>query len=502
MLNDCSATELQRLIRSREASPVEVVQSCIARIEQANPIVNAIAATCFDRGLEEAREAERRVMRGEPLGLLHGLPLGIKDLEPTQGLLTTFGSPFYNANIPSQDNLLVRRLRAAGGIVLCKTNVPELGPGANTRNPVWGATGNPFDPNLTVGGSSGGSAAALATNMLPLCSGSDAGGSLRLPASFCGVAGFRPSPGLVPTDRKMLGFSSLSVAGPMARCVDDLHLQLRASIGASEHDPLSYEDTALQSALQAVDLRDLKVGWTTDFGCCDVDAGIREAFARKLNRMGSLFQRLEEVPLHLHSAHRCFDLLRTEMFLSAMKEAYDRDRESLGTNSRTNYEYALKVSGPDLVWAHAEHTRVFRSFHDSISAFDIVLAPAVSTSPFPWTQMYPATIDSKPQDNYYRWASLTYVGTLLATPILCLPCGTDHLGMPFGVQVIGRFRQDARLLAIGRALEAAFGGTAGLERPQPDLSTVRAAVPTLRSIVSAPPPSGHASTDLRLEIGV
>ena len=187
-----SAVELRRLIGSREISPVQLLQACIERIEAVNPFINAVTATCFERALAEAREAEAQVMRGEPLGLLHGLPLGVKDLEPTAGLLSTFGSPNYRDHMPSEDIELVARLRRAGAVVVGKTNVPEMGAGANSRNPVWGATGNPFNPNLNAGGSSGGSAAALACDMLPLCTGSDTGGSLRIPAALCGVVGMRP----------------------------------------------------------------------------------------------------------------------------------------------------------------------------------------------------------------------------------------------------------------------------------------------------------------------
>jgi Asp-tRNA(Asn)/Glu-tRNA(Gln) amidotransferase A subunit family amidase len=200
-----SAVELRRRIGTKEISPVELLEACIARIARINPAVNAVTATCYERARKEAKTAEQTALRGEPLGLLHGLPTGIKDLEETGGLLTTFGSPLYRNFIPERDNAMVARVRAAGAIVVGKTNVPEFGAGANSRNAVWGATGNPFNPMLNAGGSSGGSAAALACSMLPVCTGSDTGGSLRIPAAKCGVVGFRPSPGLVPVERRSLG---------------------------------------------------------------------------------------------------------------------------------------------------------------------------------------------------------------------------------------------------------------------------------------------------------
>ncbi|HEV7392135.1 MAG TPA: amidase family protein, partial [Burkholderiales bacterium] len=235
-----SAVELRRRIGSKEISPVELLEACIERIEQINPAVNAVTAVCYERARDEASVAEKSVLRGDALGLLHGLPTGIKDLEETGGLLTTFGSPLYRDFIPERDNAMVGRVRAAGAIVVGKTNVPEFGAGANSRNFVWGATGNPFDPMLNAGGSSGGSAVALACNMLPVCTGSDTGGSLRIPAAKCGVIGFRPSPGLVPVERRSLGWTPISVVGPMGRTIADTCLLMAAQAAMDDCDPLSY----------------------------------------------------------------------------------------------------------------------------------------------------------------------------------------------------------------------------------------------------------------------
>ena len=239
-LTALSAVELRRRIGAKQVSPVELLEACIARIERVNPRVNALAATDYARARDAAKAAEAAVMRGEPLGLLHGLPTGIKDLEETAGLLSTFGSPLFRNNVPERDASMVARVRAAGAVIVAKTNTPEFGAGANTRNAVWGATGNPFNPNLNAGGSSGGSAVALACDMLPVCTGSDTGGSLRIPAAICGVVGFRPSPGLVGTDRRSLGWTPISVAGPMGRTVADTCLLLAAQAALDERDPLSY----------------------------------------------------------------------------------------------------------------------------------------------------------------------------------------------------------------------------------------------------------------------
>src|SRR6185436_10995010 len=235
-----TAVELRRLIGSKELSPVELLEACIERIERINPAVNAVTATCYDRARAEATTAEKAALRGEPLGLLHGLPTGVKDLDDTGGLLTTYGSPLYRDFVPQRDGAMVARVRAAGAIVVGKTNVPEFGAGANSRNVVWGATGNPFDPTLNAGGSSGGSAAALATDMLPLCTGSDTGGSLRIPAALCGVVGLRPSPGLVPMNGRPLGWTPISVLGPMGRNVADVRMLFAAQLGVDNRDPLSH----------------------------------------------------------------------------------------------------------------------------------------------------------------------------------------------------------------------------------------------------------------------
>ncbi|XQU70175.1 Indoleacetamide hydrolase [Cupriavidus sp. H18C1] len=383
-LTSLSAVELRRLIGARQISPVELLEACIARIERYNPLINAITATCYERAREEARAAEQAVMRGDTLGLLHGLPLGVKDLEATAGLLTTYGSPLYRGNVPAQDNTLVARLRQAGAVVVGKTNIPEMGAGANSRNAVWGATGNPFNPNLNAGGSSGGSAAALAADFLPVCTGSDTGGSLRIPAAKCGVVGFRPSPGLVPNSRKLLGWTPISVVGPMGRTVADACLQLAASAGESAGDPLSHAVDPLAFLTPArVDLSGLRVGWTEDFGSCAVDADIRRVFRARIAAMRHLFKSCDEVAFDLGDVHRCFDVLRAESFVASLRDTYERDPDSLGPNTRANYEIGARMSLVDSAWAQAEQTRIFQRFQQAFRDYDVILSPTTPVSPFP-----------------------------------------------------------------------------------------------------------------------
>lgn len=483
-----SAIELRRLIGTRQLSPVELMNGCIARIEALNPAVNAIAATDFERALAAARHAESEVMRGAPLGPLHGLPLGVKDLQDTAGLLTTYGNVGLRNNVPVRDNALVARLRTAGAIVTAKTNVPDMGAGANTRNNVWGATGNPFNPMLNAGGSSGGSAAALATDMLPIATGSDTGGSLRIPAAYCGVVGLRPSPGLVANDARPLGWSSISVLGPMGRDVADTALLLASSQAFDPRDPLSYVPT--EFSLPQVDLANLRVGFTEDLGVAIVDDEIRRVFRDRIDAIRPLVAVCEPVTLATADADRAFDILRAESFYAAFADTYRTAPETLGPNVRANVEIAANITLGDRAWAHLAQTRISRDYAAAFERYDVILAPVISVTPFPWTTLYASTVNGVTMRNYYHWMALAYAATLATNPALSLPCGVDEHGMPFGLQMIGRLRGDWALMGAAAALEAAFASDARLARPKPNLGALQAARPELKSIVTHPPMVG------------
>jgi Asp-tRNA(Asn)/Glu-tRNA(Gln) amidotransferase A subunit family amidase len=487
-----SAVELRKRIGTKEISPVELVAAAIERIEAINPAVNAIAATAYDRARREAKEAEAAVLRGDPLGPLHGLPTGIKDLHETEGLLTTYGSQLYRDFVPKADCAMVALVRKAGAIVVAKTNVPEFGAGANSRNPVWGATGNPFNPELNAGGSSGGSAAALACDLLPVCTGSDTGGSLRIPAAICGVVGFRPSPGLVPMDNRGLGWTPISVLGPMGRDMADTRLLFSAQVGHDDREPLAYpiDGGALRKA-KAIDPGRLRVAWTEDFGQCPVSSEIRRVFRAKIDAMRHLFHTCEEVKLDFGEADRCFDVIRAINFAARYKTAYDKDPASLGPNTRANYEMAASMSLADVAWAHAEQTRIFRRFQATFQDYDVVLSPTTPVSPFPWTQLYLDTLEGTRLRNYYHWLALTYFVTLMTNPSVSLPCGTDEHGMPFGLQVTGRFRGDRALVDTAEAMEWAFARIPTLQRPKPDLARLAKPTPALKSLVTHPPIFGR-----------
>lgn len=487
-----TAVELRHRIGRRELSPVEVLEACLERILETNPAINAVTATCFDRARQEAIAAEKAVVEGAELGTLHGLPFAVKDLENTDSVLTTFGSPLFKNNVPEADSVMVARVRRAGGIMVGKTNTPEFGAGANTRNAVWGATGNPFDPTLTCGGSSGGSAAALAVDMVPICTGSDTGGSLRIPASFCGVVGFRPSPGMVPAERRPLGWTPISVLGPMARTVDDARLLFAAQAGHDASDPLTFpiDDQALQ-AHRPVDLGALRVAWSADFGTGIVDPPIRETFKSKLAAMSHLFATCDEVAFDFGDAERCFDVIRAVSFLCRYGEDYNADPSRLGPNVRANYELGAKMSLTDFAWAHAEQTRIFRRFQETFANYDVVIAPTVAVSPFPWSTLYLDEIAGRKLNTYYHWLAMAWYVTLTTNPALSLPCGVDGKGLPFGLQVIGRFRGDCELLDVASAMERAFATDPTLARPVPPLAALQAPNASLTSIVTDPPAVPH-----------
>ena len=414
--------------------------------------------------------------RGEELPLLHGLPTGIKDLEETKDLLTTYGSPLYRDFVPAYDNVMVGRVRAAGAIVVGKTNVPEFGAGSNSRNPVWGATGNPFNPMLNPGGSSGGSAVALATDMLPVCTGSDTGGSLRNPASFCGVVGFRPSPGMVAVERRALGWTPISVLGPMGRTRRRRLPALRHADRPARHairsrfplEPEAYAEP------WPVDLGSLRVAYTEDFGGAPVEKGIRKTFREKIKAMKHLFRRLDRVEIDYGEADRCFDVIRAVNFLSRYQDLYTNNRKMLGPNIVANYELGAKLTLADFAWAHAEQTRIFRRFQEIYKDYDLVIGPTVGVTPFPWKQLYLDEMDGKKLNNYYHWMATKYFVTLTTNPAVSLPCGLDHKKMPFGLQVVGRFRGDGEVLGAAHAMEQAFAGIPTLARPQPDLGQAAA----------------------------
>ncbi|MEO0672333.1 MAG: amidase family protein [Pseudomonadota bacterium] len=468
---DLTATEARRLIGLARLSPKELLSSCLSRISEVNPAVNAIVAMDEVGAQREAEIADEAVGLGEELGLLHGLPLGIKDLQTTGGLRTTFGSLLFQDNVPDQDEDSVANLRGHGGLVLAKTNTPEFGAGANTRNRVYGATGNPFDPDKTCAGSSGGSAVALATGMVPLATGSDYGGSLRTPAAFCGVCGFRPSPGLVPAADRVVALNPFGVNGPMARTVEDLHLLLRAQLDFDKRDPFSSDDAfAIPDATTLPDLRSLRVAITPDLGCAPVAKDIRDVFAERVATFQSVFGSAEEAAPDLSGVHDIFEVLRGISFVAAHGERLETARDRLGPNVIDNTERGLKFTAAEVARAHAEQTALYRRFFAFFETHDILICPAAAVSPFPHTDWSVTAIDGEEMPTYMRWLALTYALTTALACSVTIPCGVDRDGMPFGIQIAGPNGADAQVLAVALALEKVLAGDDTTRRPVPDLS--------------------------------
>ena len=467
-LCDFSAVVLRQMIGGREISPVELLDSCLARIAQANPSLNAVVALDEEMARREARRAEDAVLRGAALGPLHGLPVGIKDLNETAGLRTTFGSKLYEDHLPERDDSIVASIRAAGGLIFAKTNTPEFGAGANTVNDVYGFTGNPFDPDRTCGGSSGGSAVALATSMLPLATGSDLGGSLRTPASFCGIVGMRPSPGLVPATDSVTAFQPLSVEGPMGRSVADLSLLLSAMARYDLRDPYSAPIEANSVAPgRPADLSTLRVALSEDLGFAPVSAAVRHLFRDRAEEFATVFAACEDADPSLDGAVQTFETLRAVGFLARHKDRFEAARDRLGPNVAANVELGLQFSAEDVARAAAAQTISYRRFLRFMERYDLLICPAAPISPFGKGRLYPEAIDGQTMETYIHWVAISFGITLTAHPAIVLPCGVDQAGLPFGIQVVGRRGQDRRLLSCALALERHLGALPGCRRPVP-----------------------------------
>ncbi|HYZ21604.1 MAG TPA: amidase family protein [Rhodopila sp.] len=481
---DLTAVEARRLIGAKALSPTELLESCIARIEAIDPAVNAIPIRDFARARQAASAADTAVARGEDLPLLHGLPIGIKDLQLTGGLRTTFGSPLFADWIPPDDERVVRAVRQAGAIIVGKTNVPEFGAGANTRNAVLGATGNPFDPAKSCAGSSGGSAVALAAGMVPLCTGSDTGGSLRNPAAFCGIVGFRPAPGMVPTERRVHGWTTLPVVGPMGRTVADTSLLLAAMAGDAACDPLAatlHGRTVRRPAdvypPAAIDLSRLRIALTPDFGFAPTERHIRDVFAEKTGLFRHVFARAEDATPDCAGTDEVFETLRALVFLGSHAQKVQETPDKVGPNVRANVAQGQRYTAADVARAMSTQTVLYHRWQSFFERYDIILTPAITLSPRSWRELYPAEIDGQPTRTYFHWLAMAYAVTIVGHPAISLPVGLDRNGMPFGLQIVGPRGGDALVLQVAHALETLLPADPRTARPVPDLAALRRAPP-------------------------
>ncbi|MFQ5889978.1 MAG: amidase [Gemmatimonadota bacterium] len=450
------ATELRDRIARRALSPVELVEACLDRIARYDGILNAVP-TVSDRAIQEAREVERRLCAGEGAGLLCGLPVGIKDVTPVAGLRTTYGSPLYADYVPEEDALVVRRLRAAGAIVLGKTNTPEFAAGGHTWNEVFGPTRNPWDPALSAGGSSGGGAAALAAGMIALAEGTDLGGSLRIPASFCGVVGLRPAPGLVPTHPTAWVWDDLEVTGPLARTAEDAALMLQAISGPSPVSPLCQpvEGRDFLGAVRSATWSGKRLAYAPDVAGIGVDPAIQLVCRDAAVECENNGARVEEIELDLSFGREAFLALRGVWMVIHQHARLDR-LDRLGVNVRANVLAGLEVTAEQLGSAERARGRIWGMFRDLFQEFDAVLTPCMAISPFPVEQNYPETIAGRRMESYVEWIAPTFVLSLAGLPVASVPCGVDSAGLPVGLQIVGPPLGEESVLALAALIEEAL----------------------------------------------
>ncbi len=448
-----SASEIARRVGAGETAATAVLEQALLRVERLNPELNAIV-TPNPRSFDEARAVDARVAAGEALPLA-GVPVGIKDVTPVAGVRTTYGSPLYKTNIPKEDALVVQRLRAAGAVIVGKTNTPEFAAGGNTWNDVFGRTRNPWDPAKSAGGSTGGGAVALATGMIALAEGTDLGGSLRIPASFCGVVGLRPSPGLVPTHPSDWVWDTLQVTGPMARTAEDVALMLQAVCGPSPYAPLAQpvEGRDFVAAVRAGPARALRLAYCPDIAGIGVDPAVEAVCRKAAFALADAGHTVEEIALDLSEGRDAFLALRGHWFVSWMAERLARIEE-FGVNVRNNTKAGLASTVEALGRAEQVRGDLWHRFRAFFATCDHLLTPTMCVPPFPVEQNYPETVAGKPMRTYVDWLAPTFLLSLTGLPVGSVPAGRDPDGMPVGLQVVGRPRGEEAVLALMGALQA------------------------------------------------
>jgi amidase len=456
-----TATELAALIRKGELSAREVMAAHLAQIDAINPTVNAIITYLPERALSAAAEADETQARGEPLGPLHGLPIAHKDLEDTAGVRTTYGSPIFANHVPEQDALIVERLKRAGAISVGKTNVPEFGAGSQTFNPVFGATLNPYDLTKTCGGSSGGAAVALACGMLPLADGSDMGGSLRNPAGYCNVVGMRTSPGRVPVWPTTAAWSPLSVAGPMARTVEDAALMLSAIAGPDPRSPISIEQSGefFRQPLNR-DFRGVRIAWSLDLGgAFPVDPRVTAVLESQRETFTDLGCLVDDAAPDLREADECFKTWRAWQFELGRGELVERHRDQVKDTVIWNVEEGQRLGGPDLGRAEKMRTALYHRLREFMGMYEFLILVVSQVPPFDVTQEYVTEIDDGiarvAMPSYIDWMKSCYYISVVGHPAISVPCGLTPEGLPVGVQIVGRHRDDWGVLQLAYAFQQA-----------------------------------------------
>lgn len=445
-----SACELIRLVRSKQASPLEVLNSHLAVIESLNPKLNAIVTLAVEKARAAARAADIDSFLG-------GLPIVIKDVTETAGIRTTYGSPLYKDNVPKEDAEVVRRLRAEGAIVLGKTNTPEFATGANTVNALFGATRNPWNPALSPAGSSGGSAVAVATGMVPLAHGTDFGGSVRVPAAFCGLVGIRPTPGLTPNHPMALAWDPGQVHGPLARTAEDAALLLDAMVGFSCISPISVAPP-WKSALAVVeateDAKGLRVAFAPDIAGIGINSGVARECHRAALGLRAAGATVDEIAFDASDGREPFMAWRGAWMVGQRYPELSRIEE-FGPNLRGNVEAGLKVTALDLAAAEQTRAVVFHRFRELFERYDVLLTPTAAVPPFPVEQNFPNEINGRRLENYIDWLAQSFLITLVSLPAASVPAGRTGAGLPVGLQIVAPRFEEPRILSVAKLVQRA-----------------------------------------------
>jgi len=452
-----TATELARRIRARELSITDVVRAHLEQIERVNPNVNAIVTLTAERALDDAREKDAALARGTATpGPLFGLPIVHKDLFPTRGIRTTYGSPVYRDHVPDEDALVVERTRTAGAITLGKSNTPEFGAGSQTFNPVFGRTLNPYDPTKTCGGSSGGAAVALACGMVPIADGSDLGGSLRNPASFCNIVGFRPSLGRVPVWPSETAWLSLGAHGPMARTVQDVALLLSAMAGPDRRAPLSIAESGerFRAPLDR-DFRGARIAWSPALGGLPIDRRISAVIGARRTTFADLGCVVEDGQPDFSDAREIFQTWRAWNFMLKYAPLLETHRDQLKDTVIWNIEQGLKLTAGDVAAAEAKRTALCHRVRVFMERHEFLVLPVTQVPPFDVTQPYVTEINGVRLPTYIDWMRACSDITVTGHPAISVPCGFTDDGLPVGIQIVGRHQDDWGVLQLAHAFEQA-----------------------------------------------
>lgn len=459
------ALPLGRALRARQLSCVEVMNAYLDHIDRLNPKVNAIISVRERKELvAEAAQRDEQLARGEDMGPLHGMPQAIKDLAATKDIPTTQGSPIFKDTIPEADALFVERMRKAGAIIIGKTNTPEFGLGSQTYNPLFGLTRNAYDQTKTSGGSSGGAAVALALRMLPVADGSDHGGSLRNPAAFNNVLGFRTSYGRVPHHHEDVFLTGLSVKGPMARTVADLQMLLSVQAGYDDRVPLSIADPQSYAvpSLKS-DVKGKRIGWIGDYGNLPMEAGIRDLCREALRTFESMGCIVEDVTPDFdpEAIWKAWLVLRAWLTGSKLRPLYDdpKTRALMKPEAQWEVEEGYKLSAYDLAAASDVRNAWYKVVRQLFQRYDYLALPSAQVFPFPVETHWPAEIAGRKMDTYHRWMQMVIPITMSGCPALGMPVGFNAAGLPMGMQIVGPSRAEHAVLQLADAYEAATGWT-------------------------------------------